>query len=63
MEHIALDKHDNVYVTDPQSDPGCSNQPRVLKFDSMGDFIIEFGSPGKGQRQFRDPEHLAVDHD
>jgi len=63
MEHIALDKHDNVYVTDPQSDPGCSNQPRVLKFDSVGNFITEFGSLGKGQGQFRDPEHLAVDHD
>jgi tripartite motif-containing protein 71 len=63
MEHIALDKHDNVYVTDPQSDPGCSNEPRVLKFDSVGNFIAEFGSVGKGQGQFRDPEHLAVDHD
>src|SRR5215216_2361021 len=40
MEHIALDKYDNVYVTDPQSDPGCSQQPRVLKFDSNGKFII-----------------------
>jgi tripartite motif-containing protein 71 len=36
MEHLALDKYDNVYVTDPQSDPGCSKQPRVLKFDSEG---------------------------
>jgi len=63
MEHIALDKHDNVYVTDPQSDPGCSKEPRVLKFDSVGNFITEFGSGGKGHGQFRDPEHLAVDHD
>lgn len=36
MEHIALDKFDNVYVTDPQSDPGCSMQPRVLKYDDEG---------------------------
>jgi tripartite motif-containing protein 71 len=63
MEHIALDKHDNVYVTDPQSDPGCSNQPRVLKFDSEGDFITKFGSVGKDPGEFRDPEHLALDHD
>lgn len=63
IEHIALDKHDNVYVTDPQSDPGCSNQPRVLKFDSEGNFITKFGSFGNGPGQFRDPEHLAIDHD
>src|SRR5215213_5959367 len=61
MEHIALDKYDNVYVTDPQSDPGCSQQPRVLKFDSNGKFIIKWGSFGKGDGQFLDPEHLAVD--
>lgn len=63
MEHIAVDKNDNVYVTDPQSDPGCSNQPRVLKFDSEGNFITKFGSVGNGPGQFRDPEHLAVDND
>ncbi len=61
MEHIALDKYDNVYVTDPQSDPGCSQQPRVLKFDSEGKFITKWGSFGKGDGQFEDPEHLAVD--
>jgi DNA-binding beta-propeller fold protein YncE len=61
MEHIAVDKYDNVYVTDPQSDPGCSNQPRVLKFNSEGHFITKWGSYGKGDGQFVDPEHLAVD--
>jgi DNA-binding beta-propeller fold protein YncE len=61
MEHIALDKYDNVYVTDPQSDPGCSQQPRVLKYNSEGKFITKWGSFGKGDGQFQDPEHLAVD--
>jgi tripartite motif-containing protein 71 len=61
IEHIAVDKYDNVYVTDPQSDPGCSQQPRVLKFDSQGNFIAKWGSFGEGDGQFRDPEHLAVD--
>src|ERR671910_1493001 len=62
MEHIALDKYDNVYVTDPQSDPGCSQQPRVLKFDSEGKFITKFGGTfGKEDGMFQDPEHLAVD--
>ncbi|HET7644198.1 MAG TPA: hypothetical protein VFK40_11860, partial [Nitrososphaeraceae archaeon] len=61
IEHIVLDKYDNVYVTDPQSDPGCSQQPRVLKFDSNGKFITKWGSFGKDDGQFQDPEHLAVD--
>ena len=63
MEHLALDKHDNVYVTDPQSDPGCSMKPRVLKFDSNGNFVTKFGSTGTGPCQFRDPEHLALDNE
>jgi tripartite motif-containing protein 71 len=61
IEHIAVDKYDNIYVTDPQSDPGCSQQPRVLKFDSQGNFITKWGSYGEENGQFRDPEHLAID--
>lgn len=63
MEHIALDKFDNVYVTDPQSDPGCSMQPRVLIYNDEGKFLTKFGSYGSGSGQFRDPEHLAIDSD
>ena len=63
MEHIALDKNDNVYVTDPQSDKGCSKQPRVLKFDSNGNFITKFGSYGTEPGRFIDPEHLAIDNE
>jgi hypothetical protein len=62
MEHMALDKFDNVYVTDPQSDPGCSMEPRVLKYDNDGNFITKFGSSGTEPGQFRDPEHLALDN-
>jgi tripartite motif-containing protein 71 len=62
IEHIALDKYDNVYVTDPQSDPGCSQEPVVKKFDSEGNFITKWGNGfGKEDGQFQDPEHLAVD--
>lgn len=61
IEHIAVDKYDNVYVTDPQEDPGCSHQPRVLKFDSNGNFITKWGSYGEDAGQFKVPEHLAVD--
>lgn len=63
IEHLALDKQDNLYVTDPQSDPGCSKEPRVLKFDSNGEFITKFGSFGNNSGQFEDPEHLAIDSD
>lgn len=63
IEHIALDKNDNVFVTDPQSDPGCSKEPRVLKFNSDGKFITKFGTYGNQPGEFRDPEHLAVDDD
>ena len=63
MEHLALDKFDNVYVTDPQSDPGCSMEPRVLKFNTVGNFITKFGSDGTEPGEFRDPEHLAIDNE
>jgi 6-bladed beta-propeller len=52
-----------VYVTDPQSDSGCSKHPRVLKFDSNGNFITKFGSYGTEPDQFIDPEHLAIDNE
>jgi len=59
MEHLALDKNDNVYVTDPQPDPGCSMKPRVLKFDSNDVFITKFAVFGNKLDQSSDPEHLA----
>lgn len=35
MEHLAIGKFDNAYVDDPQSDPGCSLEPSIKKFDKM----------------------------
>jgi hypothetical protein len=35
--------------------------PVVKKFDSNGKFITKWGSLGKGEGQFGDPEHLEVD--
>lgn len=51
-----------MYVTDPQSEPACSKQPSVLKYDSYGEFITKFGSHGTEPGQLRDPEHLALDN-
>lgn len=44
-------------MTDPQSDPGCSHQAAVKKFDKNGNFITQWQVPGKRS----DPEHLAID--
>jgi DNA-binding beta-propeller fold protein YncE len=63
MEHLAIDKFDNVYVNDPQSDPGCSMQPSIKKFDKFGHFITKIGTFGKEPGQLIDPEHLAIDYD
>ena len=63
LEHLALDKYDNVYVSDPQSDPGCSMKARVLKFDNDGNFITKFGSTETGSGRLGDPEHLALDNE
>jgi DNA-binding beta-propeller fold protein YncE len=63
IEHLAIDKFDNVYVDDPQSDPGCSLEPSIKKFDNNGNFITKIRSYGKKPGQFIDPAHLAVDSD
>ena len=61
VEHIATDKYNNIYVNDPQADESGSGIPRVQKFDSNGKFITKWGSYGKGDGKFIDPEHLAID--
>lgn len=38
-----------------QSDPGCSNEARISKFDSNGHFITQAGVSNL------DPEHMAID--
>ena len=63
VEHMATDKYDNIYVNDPQLGDTGSGNPSVKKFDTYGKFITKFGSLGKGNGKFTDPEHLAVDSD
>ena len=63
VEHMATDKYNNIYVNDPQLGDNGSGQPSVKKFDTNGNFITKFGSLGKGDGQFTDPEHLAIDSD
>jgi hypothetical protein len=33
---------------------------RVQKFDSEGNFLLEFGSDGKGEGEFSHPRQVAV---
>ena len=62
VEHLAVDKFDNIYVTDPQSDPGCSNAARISKFDSNGHFITQWKLFGVEEGVSNlDPEHMAID--
>jgi DNA-binding beta-propeller fold protein YncE len=61
VEHMATDKFDDIYVNDPQLGVNGSGNPSVKKFDTNGNFITKFGSLGKGNGQFTDPEHLALD--
>ena len=63
QEHLALDKFDNVYVNDPQSELGYSMQPSINKFDKFTNFITKIGEAGEGPGQFEDPEHLPIDSD
>ncbi len=55
---IAIDPHGNIYVMDTKNS-------RVQKFDSNGNSILMWGSPGSGEGQFsitvRDEGRLAVD--
>ncbi len=41
---IAIDSHDNVYMTD--------DNHRIQKFDSNGTFLLQWGSEGSGEGQF-----------
>ncbi len=51
---IAVASDGNVYVVD-------SGNNRIQKFDSHGNFLIQWGSPGIGSGNFRNPTEVAVD--
>ena len=55
-EGVALDKDQNVYVTDTLND-------RVEVFDADGNFISTFGKNGDGAGYFTRPKGIAVDAD
>ncbi len=51
---VAVDSMGNIYVADTQND-------RIQKFNSKGEFITMWGSYGSGDGQFRTPNDVAVD--
>jgi sugar lactone lactonase YvrE len=51
---VAVDPGGDVYVTD-------ENNNRVEKFDSTGNFLLQFGSHGNGPGQLNGPGHIALD--
>ncbi|HZL23278.1 MAG TPA: 6-bladed beta-propeller [Nitrososphaeraceae archaeon] len=53
LEHLKVDKNDNVFITD-----GADN-PRVQVFDNDGNFLTQFGKLGIGNGEFDLPEHVA----
>jgi DNA-binding beta-propeller fold protein YncE len=51
---LAVDTHGNLYVLD------VSNY-RIQKFDSQGNFLIQWGSKGEGEDQFLEAADIAID--
>ncbi|NQT78983.1 MAG: SBBP repeat-containing protein [Candidatus Aminicenantes bacterium] len=52
--HIAVDADGNIYATD-------DNSHNIIKFDSNGNYITQWGSYGQGDYQFYDPQGIATD--
>ena len=52
QQHIAFDLENNLYVTD-------LGNARIQKFDSYGNFIIEWGSKGTNSGEFGHPMGIA----
>ncbi len=55
----------DIFVSDGHSgqneDPPPGSTARIMKFDSEGNFIMEWGEIGSGQGQFRTPHGIEMD--
>ena len=60
---IAIDKDDNVYITDFNEYITSSNNHRVFKVDRNGKLIAIWGGQGNGPGEFQSPHGVALDPD
>lgn len=51
---VTTDSQGNIYVADSSDD-------RIVKFDPSGNYVMQFGTSGRGNGQFMEPRGVAVD--
>jgi len=54
-QDVAVDSSENVYVVDQPNS-------RIVKFDSNGNFLLNFGTSGTGDGQFTTPQGIGIDN-
>ncbi len=58
---LVVDRQGNLYTLEP-GDGSVNLNARVQKFDSNGQSLLTFGSPGFADNQFRSPVGIAIDN-
>jgi hypothetical protein len=58
-KQIAVDELSNFYVLLESLDPDLGKHHLLYKYDRTGQKLLEFGTEGSGERQFRGPRGLA----
>ena len=58
-KQIAVDELSNFYVLLESSDPDLGTHHLLYKYHRTGQKLLEFGTEGSGERQFRRPRGLA----
>jgi hypothetical protein len=58
-KQIAVDEQSNFYVLLETTDPDLGTHHLLFKYDRTGQKLLEFGTEGSGDKQFRGPRGLA----
>jgi len=58
---VAADSSGNVYVVDSQFSNNLNDTVRIEAFNSQGNFLFKFGTPGSGNGQFKGPAGISTD--